>query len=126
MSEENQTQQNPETSEEKKQGPSELDLAAYDIEVNLPRVLNMASGLKLHQLYRVFSMVVQYPLIKDEQKFKTKKEAELFFLTLKVLSSKSKILKEFKYDEAEIQDEAVSGMVDELKNKLLQEATKNE
>lgn len=101
-----------------KSGPSELDRAAYDLEYVMPKALSLAANMKAGALNRVFSCVLQYPIIKNPKHFKSRYEEELFFLSLKLLNSKALVLQALKPQLADVEDAATDAIKDELLGKM--------
>lgn len=113
MSSENNEESKP------KQEPSDLDRAAYDIEYVMPKALSIAANMKAGELYRVFSMLIQYPIVKNPKRFRSVKENELFLTSVRLMSSKAKIMEHMRDSMPEIQEEAVDG----LKNEIIEQMT---
>lgn len=103
-----------------KQEPSDLDKAAYDVEYVMPKAIAIASNMKAGELARVFSMLLQYPIIKRPKRFKSKKETELFLMCLKIQSSKSKLMDGMKDQLEDAQEDAVNEMKNELVENMME------
>lgn len=118
--------ENNENTNPENKKPSELDYAAYDLQRLTPRMLALAGNMKAGALFRVFSMVMQYPLVDNPKRFKSKEENELFIISLQLLASKSKILSAYSGELKDAQDEAVDAMLDEIRDHKIKGETNGE
>ena len=112
-------EQQDEQLEVAKSEPSELDKAAYDLKYVMPRALALAANMKAGGLNRVFSTLLQYPIIDKPKRFRSQAETELFFMSVKLMNSKSIILNELKPQLEGVVDEAADLVVEEKKDQLL-------
>jgi hypothetical protein len=103
--------------------PSALDKAAYDMQVVMPKALSLAANMKAGALYRVFSTVLQYPMIQNPKRFRSQAETDLFFMSLKLLNSKAILMKELAPSLEGVEDEAVEGIKDEILDTMRKEMT---
>lgn len=113
------------TTEELKQ--RELDLAAYHFLTGSKRARSLAGNMKAGGLARVLTMLLEFPLVQgDPKKFRSTAESELFFLGLRMLEAKSKMISEHKDKILEGQEEALSTVSQELKQPTEGESNESE
>lgn len=99
----------------------EVNKAAYEFSQLAPKVRALAKNMKAGELARVYIAAAEFPFAENYPKFLTNAGQELFMLTLHLQGLKSVMSQAVSKHQKEIEDLAVSGIVEELKEQKMEE-----